>query len=166
MSVGGNWKHKNIHKLLENHISWSADYYLIIVCSQTSYTNYLKELSKTLGIQDKVEFRHNIQFNDLKELYAYTSALVYPSIDEGFGIPPLEAFASLSPAIVSDIPVFHEVLKDNAIYVNPDLKESWDSALNLVSNLEANYLDKLILYANVYNLKNMKEMVLNFSKKL
>jgi glycosyltransferase involved in cell wall biosynthesis len=37
---------------------------------------------------------------------------------EGFGIPPLEAMSVGCPAIVSDIPVFHEVLGDAAVYFN------------------------------------------------
>lgn len=48
--------------------------------------------------------------------YHFASALVTASKMEGFGIPPLEAMSVGCPAIVSDIPVFHEVYGDAAVY--------------------------------------------------
>ncbi len=73
----------------------------------------LQQMVVDLKLTDKVTFLHEVSFSK-----AY--ALVYPSIDEGFGIPPIEAMASNTPVIVSDIPVFHEVLTNGALYVNPD----------------------------------------------
>lgn len=46
-------------------------------------------------------------------------ALVFPSLYEGFGIPPLEAFASDCPVIASDIPAVREVCADAALYIDP-----------------------------------------------
>lgn len=56
---------------------------------------------------------------ELKNLYQRASVLVFPSLYEGFGIPPLEAMASGCPVIVSDIPVMHEVCGNAAVYCNP-----------------------------------------------
>ena len=57
---------------------------------------------------------------ELKKLYASSSALIFPSLMEGFGLPVLEAFAANCPVICSDIPVFHEVGGDAAQYFPPD----------------------------------------------
>ncbi len=56
---------------------------------------------------------------DLGTLYAGALALVLPSWLEGFGLPPVEAIAAGTPAIVSDLPVLREVLGDGALYVRP-----------------------------------------------
>jgi len=57
---------------------------------------------------------------DLPCLYAGAALFVYPSIYEGFGLPPLEAMACGVPVIVSDQSCLPEVCGDAARYVNPD----------------------------------------------
>ena len=68
-------------------------------------------------------------------LYANAKAHVFPSVYEGFGIPPLEAMASGCPVIASDIPVIREVCGDAVSYFAPHdvaallsmLEHHWDS---------------------------------------
>lgn len=50
-------------------------------------------------------------------LLKHTSAFIFLSIYEGFGIPPLEALKIGTPCLLSDIPVFHELFEENALYV-------------------------------------------------
>ena len=58
---------------------------------------------------------------EAKTLMRDAKAFLFPSFCEGFGMPPLEAMsAGVSRVIVSDIPVMHEIFKDNAIYINPN----------------------------------------------
>ncbi|MEI8005442.1 MAG: glycosyltransferase family 1 protein [Bacteroidota bacterium] len=57
---------------------------------------------------------------ELVLLYKNASLFVYPSIYEGFGIPPLEAMALGCPVILSDIPVFHEVFGEACSYFDPN----------------------------------------------
>lgn len=166
LAVGASWKHKNVHKILENYETWIHKYKLFIVCGDTEYSEYLKLTAEKLNIIESICFLHNISFSKLKELYSNASALVYPSIDEGFGIPPLEAFASCTPAIVSKIPVFHEILKDKAIYVDPDSKQSWVEAFQELDDLSDKDLVDLKLFAEQYDLLRMKLMLSNFLSKL
>ncbi len=51
--------------------------------------------------------------DDLRSVVAGASALVYPSLYEGFGLPPLEAFACGVPVVASDLPVVREVIGDD-----------------------------------------------------
>ncbi len=56
----------------------------------------------------------------IRALMGGCEAFLFPSLHEGFGIPPLEAAACGAPSIiVSDIPVMHEVFGDDVLYVDP-----------------------------------------------
>ncbi|HEX6705412.1 MAG TPA: glycosyltransferase family 1 protein [Albitalea sp.] len=56
---------------------------------------------------------------ELKGLYAQAAALVFPSLYEGFGLPPLEAMSCGCPVIASDAGALPEVCADAALYVDP-----------------------------------------------
>jgi glycosyltransferase involved in cell wall biosynthesis len=68
---------------------------------------------------------HNIRFlgylpdDDIVGLYRGALAFVFPSLDEGFGLPILEAMTSGVPTLVSDIPVFHEVAGSASEFADP-----------------------------------------------
>ncbi|HHX40859.1 MAG TPA: glycosyltransferase family 4 protein [Armatimonadetes bacterium] len=57
---------------------------------------------------------------DLPVLYSMADALVFPSLTEGFGLPPLEAMACGTPVVVADVPPFDETLGDAAVRVAPE----------------------------------------------
>ena len=159
LAVGASWEHKNIHNFIIHHDVWVNHGKLKIVCGKTDYLEKLKELIATQQITDKVEFLHDVSFGELKSLYANAIALIYPSKDEGFGIPPIEAMATGTPAIVSDIPVFHEVLGESAIYVNPESHESWESALSILFKKRVEYIERGLELSSHYSIENMLEAV-------
>jgi glycosyltransferase involved in cell wall biosynthesis len=66
-----------------------------------------------------VEVRGFVSHDELVELFRTAAALVFPSLYEGFGQPPLEAMACACPVAVSDIPPLREVCGDAAAYFNP-----------------------------------------------
>lgn len=61
----------------------------------------------------------HLPWDTLRELVAGARGLLFPSLDEGFGLPPLEALACGTPVLASDIPVTREVLGDQADFVDP-----------------------------------------------
>lgn len=71
----------------------------------------------------------HLPLGQLRQVVAGASALAFPSLDEGFGLPPLEALACGVPVVCSDIPVTHEVLGDQASFVPLDDVESFAAAL-------------------------------------
>jgi len=81
----------------------------------------------------------------LPALYAGATGFVYPSIYEGFGLPPLEAMACGCPVAVSDIPAHREVCGSSAIYFDPFNPEDISSGLELLLRLDgpsrASYID-------------------------
>ncbi|MBS9423353.1 glycosyltransferase family 4 protein [Photorhabdus caribbeanensis] len=165
LAVGASWRHKNIDSLLKAHQIWFKQFRLVIVCGHTDYVDEMKQYVVDSQLSNAVSFHHNVPFNELQKLYAEASALVYPSLDEGFGIPPIEALACLTPVIVSDIPVFHEVLGDAAIYVKPDNLESWKQAF-LQLNSHQDWYEKAMFCANKYNLNMMKMAIRNWISRM
>jgi glycosyltransferase involved in cell wall biosynthesis len=67
-----------------------------------------------------VQLTGHVPDDDLAAIYTGAQALVFPSDDEGFGLPPVEALACGTPVAVCDLPVLHEVLGDRATYVEAD----------------------------------------------
>jgi glycosyltransferase involved in cell wall biosynthesis len=78
----------------------------------------IAELARTLGLTG-VEFGPAVDDTTLWQLYRKSRVFAYPSIYEGFGIPTIEALALGVPAIIADIPVFHEVGADLVTYFDP-----------------------------------------------
>lgn len=77
--------------------------------------------------EKNINFLGRVSDEQLIELYQNAYAFVFPSLYEGFGIPPLEAQACGCPVISSNLSVMPEVLGDSVIYFNPkdvnDIKE-------------------------------------------
>ena len=70
---------------------------------------------------DNIKFLGRISDEELRSYYAHASLFVYPSLYEGFGMPPMEAVAcGCRNVVLSDIPVFREVYGDLAHYVKVD----------------------------------------------
>jgi glycosyltransferase involved in cell wall biosynthesis len=80
--------------------------------------HYHKEVAR-LGIGDRVHFTGYIEDNDLPALYTGALALAFPSVMEGFGIPPIEAMACGTPVIATAIPTLVETLGGAAMRVSP-----------------------------------------------
>jgi glycosyltransferase involved in cell wall biosynthesis len=72
-----------------------------------------------LGIADAVRFIDYLDDNDLPAVYNLAWAFVYPSLYEGFGLPPLEALACGTPTLVSNVSSLPEVVGSAALLVDP-----------------------------------------------
>lgn len=72
-----------------------------------------------LGLQDAVCFPGYIADEDLPALYTLADLFVFPSLYEGFGLPPLEAMACQTPVVAADVSSLPEVVGDAALLVNP-----------------------------------------------
>jgi glycosyltransferase involved in cell wall biosynthesis len=60
----------------------------------------------------------HVSDDELAAIYTAAHALVFPSDDEGFGLPPVEALACGTPVVACDVPALHEVLGDRATFVD------------------------------------------------
>jgi len=74
---------------------------------------------RRLGLEDAVRFVGYVAPQDLPALYGAATAFVYPSLFEGFGLPPLEAMACGTPVVTSNTTALPEVVGDAALLINP-----------------------------------------------
>ena len=73
--------------------------------------------ARTLG--DRIVFTGRVDDATMRAYVAHADALVFPSLYEGFGLPPLEAMAAGCPVVVSDRGALPEVCGDAALYCDP-----------------------------------------------
>lgn len=97
-----------------------------------------------------------VEFNDLTSLYYHAEALLFPSLYEGFGYPPIESVAMGTPAIVSDSSAMPEIMQDYALYAEPRNIESWIQQIEFVLN-EESYRE--------YIFQNGKQLARKYSQK-
>jgi len=134
--VGSRAGYKNFENLisayyLNNKIS--NEYDLIAFGGEKITKVEINKYKKKFNIIDNIMF---IQSNDqvLKFLYKKASLFVYPSLQEGFGIPPLEAIFNNCPVACSNIPVLREILGDSCFYFNPNNIKSINTTLQIILN--------------------------------
>jgi len=103
-------------KIYKNLLSFGFDKKLVLVGRKGWGDNEnIKKLLEEL--KDNIIFTDFISDSDLIALYTNCNSFYLLSVYEGFGRPPLEAMACGAKVYVSDIAVFREVLKDDAIYL-------------------------------------------------
>lgn len=87
------------------------------------------------AIPKGVVFLGYVPDDQLFDLYSGADAFVFPSIYEGFGLPPLEAMSCGTPVLVSDVSALPEICGDAALYCNPyDLDDISDKIIKLLTD--------------------------------
>ena len=84
-----------------------------------SYNRVFSEKNNISGSTENIKFLGRVNDDELIRLYQTASCFIFPSIYEGFGLPPLEAMACGCPVLASDIPVEREVCGDAALLFDP-----------------------------------------------
>jgi glycosyltransferase involved in cell wall biosynthesis len=95
----------------------------------------MEELQKALvrwKVQERTMLTGYVPDEHLPCFYSAADALMYPSLYEGFGLPPLEAMACGCPVLVSDIPVMREVVGEAGMLLSPHDPVVWTQALHTV----------------------------------
>ena len=127
--VGRTNPHKNIPRLVEafsvlrgqlNDHPLYRDLRLIIIGDHISRHGSLRQAVIQSKVEDSVRFLGFVPIETLRVFYQAASAFVFPSLYEGFGLPPLEAMACGTPVICSGSSSLPEVVGDAALIVNPE----------------------------------------------
>jgi glycosyltransferase involved in cell wall biosynthesis len=142
----GNIKpHKNLERLIEafhrmrrgplEHIK------LLIIGDEISKYATLRRTVHRLKLHKHVRFFGFVPDKTLASLYRLASVFVFPSLYEGFGLPPLEAMAAGTPVITSNVSSLPEVVGEAAILIDPYDLDAIADAMRRVLTDEALRLD-------------------------
>jgi glycosyltransferase involved in cell wall biosynthesis len=133
--VGVAYPHKNLEKLVD---AWEIfckqhdhTYHLVLSGKKNYFYNQLEKYIEKKKIKDII-LTDFVPDAELPELYRNASLYVFPSLYEGFGLPPLEAMQYDLPVIASERTCLPEILEEAAVYFNPEDAHAITSAANLV----------------------------------
>ena len=122
--VGNIKPHKNLERLIEafdrlRHEPGFEALRLLIIGDQISKYQSLRRAVHRHKLHKQVRFFGFVPLDTLAVLYRLASVFVFPSLYEGFGLPPVEAMACGLPVVTSNVSSLPEVVGDGAILVDP-----------------------------------------------
>ncbi len=118
--VGSTEKRKNLPRLLQAYgiLTQRGNPPPLVVVGAPRFA-HSSSLVADLGLQDRVIFTGYIPDADLPAIYSGATLFLFPSLYEGFGLPPLEAMACGTPVVCSNTSSLPEVVGDAAVMVDP-----------------------------------------------
>ncbi len=125
--VGSAYPHKNLERLLlafsEFNKKNQGKYQLVLVGKKDFFYNRIIDFLKRNGVANVVITGY-LSEEKLDYFYRKSRLFVFPSLYEGFGLPPLEALLRGVPVASSSAGAIREILKDKVVYFNPKEKKS------------------------------------------
>lgn len=165
--VGNAHPHKNLETLVDAFVDISSDIpdlQLVLIGKNDFFYRKLKKYVENKMSSTRIQFMDAVPNSGLANWYTNARAFIFPSFSEGFGIPGLEAMSKDCPVIASDIPVFHEIYGDAALFFDPKSSSSLTVQLKRVllnGNLRENLIQKGAFQAGLYSWEKMSERTLS-----
>jgi glycosyltransferase involved in cell wall biosynthesis len=131
--VGSLEPRKNLRILLE---AWRLGGFDGATLAVVGASGHLFARAHVDSIPDRVRLLGSVEDKVLPALYSGATGFVYPSLYEGFGMPPLEAMACGCPVIVSNISAHREICGGAAMYFDPFSPEDISSKLDALLRLD------------------------------
>lgn len=163
--VGSLYPHKNIVVVLKT-LQQLPKLNLVLVGSRSVFSQQIQQLVATLDLERRVVFFGRATDGELHTLYQKALALMQPSLSEGFGLTGLEAMAAGTPVIVSDIPIFHEIYQDAALYCQPHDPNSFVQAIKLLTTQRKSLIAKGRRQSQKYTWEKMAQKTLTAYQQL
>lgn len=165
----GNFKpHKRIDSLLVAYGSLPKGirdrYSLVLTGRLDPYGEKLKALARRLDLSHRVFFTDYVDEEALRHLYQNASLFVFPSSEEGFGLPLLEAMASGVPIVATNVASIPEVVGDAALLVPPGDPEALSGAMKRLIDdelLRQSLIDKGMKRATSFSVERQSQMILD-----
>lgn len=133
--VGSNKPHKNLLRLIEAWEYLQTDAVLVIAGIWDKRYPQAMQLASRWELRNRILFRHNIPENVLPVLMSGARIFVFPSVHEGFGLPPLEAMACGTPVVCSNASSLPEVVGDAALVFDPlNIQDIVDTLTTVLDN--------------------------------
>ncbi|HCP08891.1 MAG TPA: hypothetical protein DIT25_03795 [Candidatus Moranbacteria bacterium] len=167
--VGNSYPHKNLEKLIlafSDIRKNNEDLFLVLVGKHDFFYNRLIRLAEEEKIKNII-FPGYIPDQDLDVIYKKTELYVFPSLYEGFGIPPLEAMAKGVPVAASDHECLREVLEDSAYFFDARSSDKIASAVRVLlddADMRQSLIGKGYEQIKKYSWRKMAEETLDIYK--
>lgn len=133
--LGSLYPHKNVGVVIKA-LKAMPDYRLIIVSARTVFLDQVRQLVEKHHVTKQVEFAGYLDDRAVASLLHRATALVQPSLSEGFGLTGVEAMAAGVPVVASDIPIFREIYQTGALFFDPSSAEALSLQVDQVSQPE------------------------------
>lgn len=135
--VGNLSPHKYLEGLIKSYTTLPQDlkaqYKLVIGASKRDkYFSDLEKVVRNKGLTRDIIFTGFIEDKYLPTIYSMSSLFAFPSLYEGFGLPPLEAMAYGTPVVSSNTSSMPEVLGDAAVLVDPRDTHEFSKAMTRI----------------------------------
>jgi len=150
--VGNQKPHKNLPRLLEAFSQLEDRIVSLFICGKAATET--EALVRQHGLEGRVRFLGNLSDDDLAAYYRGAVCLAFPSLYEGFGLPPLEAMACGTPVLTSNTTSLPEVVGGAALLVNPrsveDIRQGLDRLISdptLRADLRTRGLERAKLFS-------------------
>jgi glycosyltransferase involved in cell wall biosynthesis len=129
------WPHKN-HDLLVDALAQVEDRDLHLVLTGQDYGrgDALRERARRMGVEGRVHHLGFLAADDVPALYRGASAMIFPSLYEGFGSPPLEAMACGCPVASSTRGSLAEVIGGAALTFDPESVEEIAASIACIAD--------------------------------
>jgi Glycosyltransferase len=135
LHVGAIQARKNVSRLITAFEGLATDWRLVLAGSAGFGAEEIQRQIAASSARRRIEITGYVSRDQLQQLYRRASIAAFPSLDEGFGIPVLEAMANGIPVVTSNCSSLPEVAGDAALLVNPLDVEDLKSALRaLIEN--------------------------------
>ena len=152
--VGTLEKRKNVEVLIKalGMLREKGKKYTLVVVGKKGwkYENVFR-LIRRYKLKDQIIFTGYVPKVDLPMFYNLAKVFVYPSLYEGFGLPPLEAMACGCPVISSNVSSIPEVVGDAGILINP--RDADELAKNIEEVMESETLQKELMHKGMHRAK-------------
>ena len=122
LNVAAKKAHKNLLRLVDAMVdvhAAAADAQLVLPGAPTTYEGELRKRAREHGIEHAVHFPGFVSHEDLEGLYAAAACFAFPSANEGFGLPVLEAMERGVPVVCANASALPEVAGNAALLVDP-----------------------------------------------
>lgn len=134
--IGNASPHKNLKRLIlafDILAKEKKDIQLVLAGKKEKFYASLEEWVERDGVGDgRIIFTGVVSDDELKALLANSYACAFPSLAEGFGIPPMEAMACGTPVLTSATSCLPEIFENSAIYFNPYLETSMAEKMKMI----------------------------------
>ncbi len=105
---------------------------LVVAGMEQDSQRFARELARQSGLE--VFFAPQLTDGEIVRLYEKATALVFPSLAEGFGFPVIEAMSRGTPVLIPDLPPMTDIAGGAALRFDPDSAESFDKAVPALLN--------------------------------